>query len=196
MKRIGLYGGSFDPIHIGHLLVAQTALEELHLDRLYFIPATQSPFKPGTTPTDSAVRARMLRLALAGKTAFEVDDQEIKRGGISYTINTVRNYKDRFPSSELFYLIGGDHVNQLQKWREATELARLLTFVVIPRPGESMTNFPSPFRGQYLKGFPIALSASQVRARVASGHPFADLVPRGVDEVIKEKRLYISNQAG
>ena len=108
--KIGLFGGSFDPIHLGHLLVAQAAVEELDLARLFFIPAAQSPFKPENHAAPAAVRLRMLRLALAGKTNCEVDDQEIQRGGVSYTVDTLRDYARRFPGAELFYLIGADNV--------------------------------------------------------------------------------------
>src|SRR5436305_1001795 len=154
MQRIGLFGGSFDPVHLGHLLVAQAAREELELDRLFLIPAAQSPFKPGIQPTAAADRMRLLRLALAGKDWCEIDEQEIKRGGVSYTIDTVRDYARRFPQAQLFYLIGADHVPQLPKWRDAAELARSVEFVVIPRPGQPERPFPAPFRGRTLIGFP------------------------------------------
>ena len=147
--KLGLLGGSFDPVHFGHLLVAQAALEELGLTRLFFIPVAQSPFKPQSQPTPANERLRLLRLALAGKTNCEIDDQEIKRGGISYTIDTARDYRRRFPQSELFYLIGADHVSELPKWREASELARLLQFVAIPRPGQTAAPFPAPFRANF-----------------------------------------------
>jgi len=97
--KIGLYGGSFDPVHLGHLLVAQSAIEELDLDRLYFLPAAQSPFKPDQKPTPAADRLRLLRLALAGQSNVELDEQEIQRGGVSYSVDTVRDYSRRFPAS-------------------------------------------------------------------------------------------------
>ena len=131
MKAIGLFGGSFDPVHSGHLLVAQAAREELKLDRLFFIPAAQSPFKPGNQPAPAAERVKMLRLALAGKTWCEVDEQELQRGGVSYTIDTVNGYSSRYPGTELFYLIGTDHIAQLHKWREAEQLAKLVTFAAL-----------------------------------------------------------------
>ena len=96
MERIGLFGGSFDPVHLGHLLVAQAAREELELTNLFFIPAAQSPFKPETPPSPAQQRLRLLRLALAGKTWCEIDEQETRRGGVSYTIDTVRDYATRF----------------------------------------------------------------------------------------------------
>src|SRR5215471_8626021 len=137
MQRFALFGGSFDPVHLGHLLVAQAAREELSLTRLFFIPAAQSPFKPERQPTVASQRLRLLRLALAGKNWCEIDPQEIQRGGISYTIETARDYSQRFPNAELFYLIGADHVPQLPKWREAEQLARLMEFIVISRPGQT-----------------------------------------------------------
>ncbi len=191
MQRIGLYGGSFDPVHLGHLLVAQAAREELQLDRIFFIPAAQSPFKPDAKPTPAAERTKMLRLALAGNSRAEVDEQEIQRGGVSYTIETVRNYARRFPKTKLFYLIGADHVGQLPKWREASELSTLVEFLVIPRPGELKVAIPSPFRGAFLGGFPLGVSSSQIRARVKAGLPVEHLVPSTVAEAIRNNRLYL-----
>src|SRR6266498_3674582 len=103
MRKIGLFGGSFDPVHLGHLLVAEAAREELQLSRLFFIPTAQSPFKPDTVPAPADQRLRLLRLALAGQGDCEIDDQEIKRGGFSFTIDTVRDYARRFPRTPLAY---------------------------------------------------------------------------------------------
>lgn len=189
--KLGLFGGSFDPVHIGHLLVAQAAGEELGLSRMFFIPAAQSPFKPGQQPTAGAERLRLLRLALAGKTGYEVDSQELERGGVSYTIDTVRSYAARFPEAELFYLIGADHVAKLPLWRDAAELARLAEFAVIPRPGDAVTEFPAPFRGRWLTGFPLGVSSSEIRRRARAGMPLEPLVPTVVAEVIRNNGLYL-----
>jgi nicotinate-nucleotide adenylyltransferase len=191
MLRIGLFGGSFDPVHLGHLLVAQAAREELRLDRLFFIPAAQSPFKPEGQPTPAPLRLRLLRLALTGLEWCELDDQEIRRGGISYTIDTARNYTKRFPEAELFYLIGADHLQQLPKWRQAPELAGLVEMAVIPRPGQSVTVLPAPFSGRTLVGFPLGVSSSQIRTRIKSGLPIDHLVPPAVAESIRNNRLYL-----
>jgi len=191
MQRIGLFGGSFDPVHLGHLLVAQAALEELGLERLYFIPAAQSPFKPESRPAPALERLRMLRLALTGKTNCEVDDQEIQRGGVSYTVDTLRDYARRFPRAILCYLVGADHVENLPKWRDAAELARLTEFVAIPRPGKTAVVFPPPFRGRLLKGFPFGVSSSEIRERVKAGLPINHLVPPAVAEAIGNNRLYL-----
>ena len=185
MQRIGLFGGTFDPVHLGHLLVAQAAREELELERLFFIPAAQSPFKPDSSPTSSAERLRLLRLALAGKSWCEIDEQELQRGGVSYTINTLRDFHQRFPGAKIFYLIGGDHVQKLPAWRDAEELARLAEFVVVPRPGQTEIPFPKPFHGRALKGFPLGVSASEIRARVKASLPIDHLVPATVAEAIR-----------
>ena len=191
MKRIGLFGGSFDPVHLGHLLVAQAAREELELERLFFIPAAQSPFKPESQPAAGNERLRLLRLALAGKSWCELDQQEITRGGVSFTIDTVRDYVQRYPESKIFYLIGADNVSLLPKWRDSGELARLVEFVAVPRPGGTDAVFPAPFRGSKLKGFPFGVSSSQIRSRVKEGMPIEHLVPDAVAEAIRNNRLYL-----
>ena len=190
MKRIGLFGGSFDPVHLGHLLVAQAACEELSLERLFFIPAAQSPFKPATLPAPSGLRLRMLRMALVGKSNFEIDEQEVRRGGVSFSIDTARNYVTRFPGAEVFYLIGADHIPTLPKWRDAEQLAHLVQFVVIPRPGEVPCEAPTPFRVRQLGGSPLKLSSSQVRARAKARQAIEHLVPFGVADIIEQNKLY------
>jgi nicotinate-nucleotide adenylyltransferase len=191
MTKIGLFGGSFDPVHFGHLLVAQAAREELGLDRLFFIPAAQSPFKPGSTTAPAAERLRLLRLALAGKSWCEIDEQELHRGGVSYTIDTLRDYSRRFSGTQIFYLIGADHISKLTSWREAEELARLADFVVVPRPGKADIAIPKPFRGRILKGFPLAVSSSEIRSRAKAGQPIDHLVPVTVAEAISTTGLYL-----
>jgi nicotinate-nucleotide adenylyltransferase len=189
--KIGLFGGSFDPVHLGHLLVAQAAVEELGLDRLFFIPAAQSPFKPENPPAAAAVRLQLLRLALAGKMNYEIDELEIQRGGVSYTVDTLRHYGRRFPAAEIFYLIGADNAAKLSEWRETAELATLAEFIAVPRPGGAPAVFPQPFRGRTLKGFPFDVSSSQIRARVKAGLPIEKLVPPFVSEAIGNARLYV-----
>lgn len=191
MQRIGLFGGSFDPVHVGHLFVAVAAREELNLNRLFFVPAAQSPFKPERQPTPANERLRLLRLALAGWNWCAIDEQETRRGGISYTIETARDYAERFPGAELFYLIGTDHAALLHKWRAAEELAGLLQFVVIPRPGQGGLSLPAGFSGRQLTGFPVAVSSSQIRARVKAGQPLEPFVPAAVAEAIRNNGLYL-----
>jgi nicotinate-nucleotide adenylyltransferase len=188
--KLGIFGGSFDPVHLGHLLVAQAAVEELGLDRLFFIPAAQSPFKPENQPAPAAARLQLLRLALAGKINCEADDQEIRRGGVSYTVDTLCDYAKRFSGAQLHYLIGADNVPKLNEWREPSELARLAEFIAIPRPGGTAPVFPMPFRGRMLRGFPFAVSSSEIRARVRAGLTIENLVPVAVAEAIRNGRHY------
>ncbi len=188
--KLGLFGGSFDPVHSGHVLMARAACEELGLDRVHFIPAARSPLKPDRQPAGPDVRTRLLRLALAGCPEFCLDTQEIDRGGISYTVDTLRSYRDQFPEAQLFYLIGQDHVGLLPKWRDPEALAELAEFVVIPRPGESCVEFPSPFRGRTLGGVPFGVSSSLVRERIQKGLGIRGLVPDAVAEAMERDRLY------
>ena len=132
----------------------------------------------------------MLRLALACETHCQMDDQEIRRGGISYTVDTLRTYADRFPGAKLFYLIGADNAAKLNEWREPAALAKLAEFVAVPRPGGGAAVFPSPFRGRELKGFPFDVSSSAIRARVKAGLTIQHLVPAAVAGAIREVKAY------
>ena len=192
MKRIGLFGGSFDPVHVGHLLIARAALEELALERLFFIPAAQSPFKPDRCLAAGVDRARWLRLALAGWTACEVVTDELDRSGVSYTIDTVREFARRFPGAELFWLVGGDHVATLPQWREAAALASLVCFAVAPRPGREADLQPPPgFGFRLLRGPLSAVSSSDIRTRVRAGLPLDGWVPPAAAEAIRNYPLYL-----
>jgi nicotinate-nucleotide adenylyltransferase len=176
------------------------------------LPAAQSPFKPESGLSPAKERLRLLRLALAGRSWCEIDEQELERGGVSYTIDTVRDYARRFAGAQIFYLIGADHAPLLPEWRQAEELAQLAQFAVIPRPGPvcwpaerpaapvsadvpgtraAETLLPPPFRGQVLAGFPLGVSSSMIRARVKAGLPVGHLVPAGVAEAIRNNRLYL-----
>jgi nicotinate-nucleotide adenylyltransferase len=191
MKRIGIFGGTFDPVHNGHLVVAQTAIEELQLDRLIFIPAARSPFKPDAAPAPAKERVRLLRLALAGKSRCRLDLVELLRGGISFTVETLRELRSRYPDAGLVYLVGDDHVATLPKWKNSQELSGLAEFAVIPRPGTPPAELPPPFRGGRLRGIPLGISSSQIRERVRKGLSLDALVPAAVAEAIANNRLYL-----
>lgn len=191
-KRVGIFGGSFDPVHLGHLLVARAAREEMKLDRLIFVPANRSPFKQESPPAPDALRLRMLRLALAGVEWSCVSDVELKRGGVSYSVDTVRTLSDQFPGAQLFLLIGEDNVNSLSAWREAGTLLNLVEFLVIPRPGVAPARELPGGILHRLKGWPIRLSSSQIRERVRDGLPVEHLLPPGVADVIRHNRLYLA----
>ncbi len=188
--RIGLYGGSFDPVHLGHILVAEAACEEMALDRIVFIPAARSPFKPDSAPAPDDLRLRWLHIALAGRPDFDVDDLELRRGGTSFTIDTVREYAGRFPGAELCWLIGADHVPTLQLWREAEALARLVEFIVIPRPGNPPAPPPAPFRVRPLRGWPLGVSSSEIRERIRIGKSVDHLLPPFVAGAVRDSGAY------
>lgn len=190
MQRLGLYGGSFDPVHLGHLLVARAALEELDLDQVLFIPAARSPFKPSSQPAPDSLRLRWLRLALAGEPRFVLEDLELQRGGTSYTVDTVRVVQQRHPGARLHWLLGADHVPTLPQWREAHALARLVEFVVIPRPGSPTAPAPEPFHVHPLRGWPLSVSSSAVRDRIRAGLPVDHLLPPHVAEAIRQADAY------
>lgn len=183
--RLGLYGGSFDPVHLGHLMVAQAAMEALHLDRLVFIPAARSPFKSGAKPAIGATRLRWLRLSLAGRPTWEVDDCEVRRGGISYTIDTVLDFRRRFPNAHLYWLIGADQVGELPSWHQADQLAEYVEFAVIPRPAFQVPSLSPPFRLIHLKGWPLAVSSSEIRSRIIMQLPVDHLLTPQVAEALK-----------
>ena len=190
--KLGLFGGSFDPVHLGHLLVAQAAMEELGLDRLFFIPAAQSPFKPESKPAPAPVRLQLLRLALAGKTNCEIDEQEIRRGGVSYTVDTLRDYTRQVSRTRNCFISSARTTRRNStNGAKPDELARLAEFVAIPRPGGAAANFPPPFRGRTLKGFPLGVSSSEIRARVKAGLPIDQFVPPSVAEAIHAAKLYV-----
>ena len=174
-------------------LVARAAVEELALNRLFIVPAARSPFKPEDEPAPATARLEWLRLAFADEPCCEIDAQEIERAGVSYTIDTVRDYAARFPEAELFYLIGADHVSTLPEWRDAAALADAVTFVVVPRPGELETGvaeFPPSFRGTVLRGKPVAISASDLRERLRAGESIENFVPPAVAAALKVEHSY------
>jgi nicotinate-nucleotide adenylyltransferase len=190
VQRLGLFGGAFNPVHLGHLLVANAALEELQLDKVFFIPAARSPFKQNNDTAPAELRLRWLRLALAGRTDCEIDEQEIRRGGVSWSIETARQYTSRFPQATLFWLIGADNVPGLNGWREADELAKLVEFAAVPRPGQPPPQFLKPFRGRVLKGFPLEVSSQEIRARVKAHLPVEHLLPPFVAAAIHDASAY------
>lgn len=189
--RLGIFGGSFDPVHLGHLMVAHAAREETRLDEIMFVPTNRSPFKTEATPASAPVRLRLLRLALAGLPWCSVNDIEARREGVSYSVDTVRAIAKARPEATLLYLIGGDNVPTLGQWRDAEELARRVEFVALPRPGADCPEPPPGFVVHWLKGWPLEVSSSDIRSRVRAGRAFEHLVPAAVAELIRNNGLYL-----
>jgi nicotinate-nucleotide adenylyltransferase len=191
MRKIGLYGGSFDPVHHGHLLAAQAALEAIGLDRVIFIPAARSPFKPDKQPGPDHARVRMLEMAVQDRKDMEVDQSEILRGGISYTIDTVLHIRERFTGAELHYIIGADQCGGLPKWKDADRLRSLTHFAVIPRPGIPDARLPDGFQGTVLTGHMINISSTGIRGRIRRQQSIQWLVPPEIESFIHTNRLYL-----
>ncbi len=191
-KRLALYGGAFDPVHCAHLRVARTALEQAQLDQVIFIPSAQSPLKAHAPLTDDAARVEMLRLALGGETRFELDTYEIERGGLSYTIDTVRYFLERHTGVKLFWIIGADQFEQLDRWRRIDELVGLVEFLVLERPGSDLACAltASDFSYQVLEAPLMNESSSEIRERCEAGRSLEGLVPDAVQAFISERELY------
>lgn len=189
VKKVALFGGTFDPIHIGHLLVAQAAVEEKHLDWLIFIPAAISPFKTRHPVAPADCRVKFLRLALAGWNRCSIDLIEIKKGGISYTIETVRQYRQQLPEAELFLIIGADHLSLLPHWKDADKLANEVTFVVAPRPGVEV-KVPKGFKIEFLNSVYVGISSTELRERIATGRSWRLWLPEPVAQAIESCMCY------
>ena len=182
-KRIGIYGGSFDPIHHGHLILARDALEQLGLDQLIFVPANVSPFKDETHASPE-MRLSMLRAAIKDEPKLAVDDCEVRRAPPSYTIDTVNEIRARESDAELMWLLGEDHVGDLPGWHRFDELKQLVRFAVLARSGNAADHdYPIICRK-------IDISGTDVRKRVARGLPIRYLVPPAVEEIIRQGNLY------
>jgi nicotinate-nucleotide adenylyltransferase len=182
--RIGIYGGTFDPVHHGHLILAKQALEEFKLDRLVFVPAAESPFKIHNHTTPPADRLAMLQLAIASENRLSVDPIEIERGGISYSIDTVKMFRSRDPGAELFFLVGEDNAYRLTEWHRFEELKKLVYFVVLSRSEE----FQSPEYPVVQRR--IEISSTEIRNRVANQESITYLVPESVKRYIEQHQLY------
>jgi nicotinate-nucleotide adenylyltransferase len=182
-ERIGLFGGTFDPIHLGHLILAQDALEILHLDRLIFLPARLSPYKISAPPYACATdRVAMLALALAGEPRFSIDPRELKREGPSYTIDTIRELERDFPRATFFYLLGEDHAETLQGWKESATLKKRVTFTFFVRGNSS--------RSSALLARRIDISSTEIRERLARGAHVSYFLPPPVHTYLEKKSLY------
>lgn len=184
MKRIGIYGGTFDPIHHAHLILAREAREKLGLEKVIFVPAAVSPFKDA--PAASAeMRLSMLQAAIADEPGFVMDDCELKRPPPSYSIDTVEEIREREGTGvELYCLIGDDNLADLPKWHRAGELGKMVRFVVLDRTG---SNIRHSYEAVARK---IDISATEIRKRVASGRSIRYFVPSAVEEIIRRGNLY------
>jgi nicotinate-nucleotide adenylyltransferase len=187
--RIALFGGSFDPVHHGHLLLAQDALEQLQLDRLVFIPAGINPHKLHAAPkADGMQRLRMLEAAVAGEERLAVDALELYREGPSYTVDTAETLQERWPEARLFLLLGEDNLPKLHTWHKIERLNQLVEFVCFGRPTEREP--VSAFPGKLRLNRRVDISSTEIRQRIAAGLSIRYLVPESVRAFIYAHAIY------
>jgi nicotinate-nucleotide adenylyltransferase len=183
LRKIGIYGGTFDPIHHAHLILAREAREQLGLEKVIFVPAAVSPFRDAPAASGE-LRLRMLRVAIEGEPGFVADDCDLRRPPPSYTFDTVDAIRQREGEATFYYLLGDDNVEGLSRWHRFAELRELVQFVVLDRSGTaSAHSYPAVQRK-------IDISATDIRKRVASGRSIRYLVPSGVEEIIRQGNLY------
>ena len=202
--NIGVLGGTFDPVHNGHLIVAEVVRARLNLAEVIFVPAGQPWLKTDRLITPAKHRLEMLRLSLADKPYFKLSTMEIERAGSSYTIDTIVELRAKLtPDDELFFILGQDNLAQLPQWREPSRLIQLCYLVAVPRPGSPRpnlktleTSLPGISQRVMLMDEPhVDISASEIRERVVRGLSIRHLVPEAVNKYIKENRLYVARKA-
>jgi nicotinate-nucleotide adenylyltransferase len=203
--RIGLFGGSFDPVHYGHLLLAECCREQQRLDRVLFIPSAISPHKQERVLSPGTQRAEMLDLAIGGHERFSVSRHEIDRGGVSYTVDTLRQFQNELPSNELFLLLGADMLYDLPHWREAAGVCEMAQPIVVRRAGVPPPDFNilkpiapperiEAFRHSQVEMPTIAFSSTEIRRRVEAGLSIRYWTPRAVEMYIQAHGLYRQSQ--
>lgn len=201
MAKIGLLGGSFNPIHMGHLVLAESAQEQLGLERVLLVPAGQPPHKAAEGMAAGADRLRMVELAAAGNPALAASDIELRREGRSYSLATVRALLTEHPDWDVHFLIGADTLPELPTWYRIRELAGRCKFVVANRPGEPLDRFDvlrpaltaeqvEAIRRRVIEIPPMGVSSTEVRRRVSEGRSIRYLVPEPVRQYILERGLY------
>jgi nicotinate-nucleotide adenylyltransferase len=185
--RLGIFGGSFDPPHVGHLIVVADAFDALRLDHLAFVPAGVQPLKAGQAATAPEHRLAMVRLLVGDDPRFSVDPIEIDRDGLSYTVDTLAVFADRHAHAERFFLVGADVLAAFGKWREPQRVMRLATLAVIERAGE---HGPVPEGAVRVETRRVDVSSTEIRERVRTGRPIRGFVPEAVEAYIAARRLY------
>ena len=201
--RIGILGGSFDPVHYGHLLLAECCREKCTLDLVWFMPAAKSPHKVGSPSASDEARVEMLKLAVGGHPPFEVSTLELDRGGLSYTVDTLTQIHEQQRGAELFFLMGGDSLDDFSNWRQPGRICDLATLVFVSRPPNDVPDFDAlanvltkeqieRTRQHHVHMPQIELSSSDIRQRVAAGRSIRFQTPRAVEEYIRTSGLYRS----
>ena len=191
MSKVGIFGGTFDPIHMGHLITAQSVREIRNLEKIIFIPAFISPHKSDVKTTSAEDRSNMIKLAIDGIPFFDYSDIEIKKGGVSYTIDTLKELKKIYNEVEI--IIGYDNIFSFHTWKEPDEIMRLAKIVVLKRKSSHPPQFEDKYYHQavFVQTRGIEISATDIRERVKNEMPINFLVPPAVMEYIYKHNLYI-----
>ncbi len=189
MHRIGVLGGTFNPIHIGHLAIAQTAKEAADLEKVIFVPSNWPPHKNINHVAPAKNRYQMVKLAIKGCPGFELSDFEIKNAGRSFTVETMRYFRKLFPAqTKLYFIIGGDMLSQLKNWKYIADILEIATFIVVNRPGEFKQVKKIPYVSVTMPG--IDISSSYIRQKIKEGKTTKFFVPEAVLRYINQKKLY------
>lgn len=190
--RIGVFGGTFDPPHVGHLIIAEQARQQLHLDTVLFIPAFLPPHKKRGAAASPSQRIAMLAMALGGSPGLKVESLEIDRQGTSYTVDTLKELKRRIGRARLFLIVGGDNFEQFKKWKSADEIRRLATLVVYDRKKATVDKRKRGSRSAVvLRGALLNISSTEIRQRIRNGESIRFLLPRPVEQYIRRHKLYV-----
>jgi nicotinate-nucleotide adenylyltransferase len=190
MKRIGLFGGTFDPPHKGHIAIAEQAKEQLRLDCVYFIPAYIPPHKQQQSSSTARHRMSMMKLAIHGRKEFKVSTIELRRRGISYTVDTLKMFRKRFPNDKMVLIIGADNLIQFTSWKSPKTILQLASLAVYKRIGFNLRLKENTLDFIPLKGRMLLVSSTDIRNTIETGHSIRTLVPASVAIYIKQHSLY------
>ncbi len=188
--RIGLFGGTYNPIHNGHLIVAQDIVRKLKLDKIIFIPCGVPPHKVGHDMLSSEHRYNMVKLAIKGDPEFELSDIEVKRDGKSYSIDTVMHFKKEYPEARIFFIIGADILTALHTWKDIDRLINECEFVIMTRPNHRARAAKVRNVGHFLNVRDIEVSSTEIRSLIRSGRSVRYMVPKEVEKYINEHKLF------
>ena len=199
--RLGIFGGSFDPPHLGHLLLAECCREACRLDQVWFLPTAVPPHKQDKRLTSAEARVEMLQLAIAGNAAFSVSSHETDRGGVNYTVDTLAHFRQEDPDGELFFLLGADMLHDLPNWRQAEKVCRLATPVVVSRASTGRLDFDTlagiasaeqidTIRRHQVEMPQVGISSTEIRRRVGRQLSIRYRTPRAVEKYIETHGLY------
>jgi len=189
---VALYGGAFDPVHVGHLRIAELALAVSGIEQVVFIPAAQSPLKSHGAVASDEERLAMLRLATAGNSRFVVDDYELKKGGVSYSVETARQFKSDEPNRPVYWILGADQFEQLDRWRSVDQLCELVVFLVFRRAGHSveMPTIDAELQYELLDAPLLPQNSTEIRRRFAAGDELGTWLTPAVEAFISQQELY------